>query len=111
VTGTGGQIGPLRPDWGPEWADLKCDECGATWTGPIGEICPWCIEAEERQRKWQAELVLKAPEVDLDDIAYEGVMRAWRQRLKVAAGADIITERKAREVWERAINGPTARLG
>lgn len=44
LPGRGFQNGPLRPDWGDGWADLRCDRCGATWVGPLGEVCSFCEE-------------------------------------------------------------------
>ncbi len=48
LNGHGYQHGPLRPDFGDGWADLKCDECAATWTGIIGDPCGWCQDARFR---------------------------------------------------------------
>lgn len=45
--GWGRQCGRLRPDWGPRYADLCCTICFATWTGPVGEACSWCIDRRE----------------------------------------------------------------
>lgn len=101
MPGQGFQVGPLRPDYGDEWADLQCDQCAATWTAPIGAVCPWCLDAEQRQRQWQAELVLKAPEVDRDDRTRPGVITAWGQRLANAVKAGLVTEQQARTAWER----------
>jgi hypothetical protein len=42
VQGIGAQTGPLRPDWGPTFADLTCTVCKAGWVGPEGEPCWWC---------------------------------------------------------------------
>ena len=44
LPGHGRQAGPLRTEWGDGWAELKCDRCGAGWTGPIGEECGWCAK-------------------------------------------------------------------
>ncbi len=49
--GHGQQTGPLRPDWGDRHAELTCDHCGATWVGPIGEACGWCIKAVDEPRR------------------------------------------------------------
>lgn len=111
MTGVGIQVGPLRPDYGDGWADLECDECKATWTGPIGESCWWCERAEERMRIWQGEMVLKVPEVDRDDRTFDDVMGAWFKRLKIAVDAGLIDEMKARNAWERATNESTAQMG
>jgi hypothetical protein len=26
------------------FAQLRCDRCDATWTGPPGEFCSWCVD-------------------------------------------------------------------
>lgn len=49
MTGRGSQYGPPLDDGG--WAALRCDECGATWAGTIGETCGWCLDAEQRLRQ------------------------------------------------------------
>ena len=98
----GTQSGPLRPDWGDQWAELTCTTCGAGWVGPIGEQCAWCDLALERQRQWQAELVLRPPEVDQDDEHYQARMTAWRGRLRRAVEAGLIDERQAHHAFLRA---------
>jgi hypothetical protein len=47
----GQQVGPLRPDYGPGWAELGCTTCGATWVGHIGEPCSWCLERLDEPRR------------------------------------------------------------
>jgi hypothetical protein len=101
LDGHGQQTGILRPEYGDGWADLTCDECDATWVGPIGEPCNWCATALDNMRKWQAEKVLEAPDVDVDDERYEGVMLGWRERLRVAVTAELISDQQARNAWER----------
>ncbi len=49
--GHGQQTGPMRPDWGDRHAELTCDHCGATWVGPIGETCGWCVKAVDEPRR------------------------------------------------------------
>jgi hypothetical protein len=70
LDGVGRQNGPLRPDYGPNWAELKCDQCGATWVGVIGDPCGWCEKAlEEMTKGMVAELVdggHAAPDILLD---------------------------------------------
>jgi hypothetical protein len=101
LDGLGMQAGPLRPDWGPGWADLQCDRCDATWTGPLGEDCAWCANALERMVAWQAELTLIAPDIDPADERYDGAMVAWGKRLRVAVEAGIISDHQSRSAWER----------
>lgn len=80
----------------------RCDDCGAMWEGDGGDECGWCAEALERQRQWHAEQMLQAPEVDPDDIRYDGVMQGWAERLAVAVGAELITRQQAERAWKRA---------
>lgn len=104
MAGTGRQQGPLRPDWGPGWADLECDECAATWTGPLDEPCPWCDIAEERQRQWQGELLLAVELPDPHATNYTAAVTGWAARLRRGIEADIITEPQARRAWERSVD-------
>lgn len=88
---------PSRPD-----PVEHCETCGATWERDEGPECRWCRQAEENQRRWQAELVLEPPNVDPDDITYDGVMTGWAERLAVAVEAGLIDRRKAEAAWKRA---------
>lgn len=107
MNGFGRQYGPLRLDYGPEWSDLKCDQCGATWVGIIDEPCGWCDAALERMTRWQAELVIQRPDVDPEDSRYNTAMRAWAARMATAVTAGIITKRQADNAWLRGRNGPS----
>jgi hypothetical protein len=102
--GTGQQTGPLRPDWGPNWADLQCDQCDATWTGPIGEPCHYCTLTIERMRRWQTQLTLKPPDIHPDDTRYPAALHAWGQRLHRAITAQLITHTQARNTYQREAN-------
>jgi hypothetical protein len=93
--GVGLQNGPLRPDWGPHYANLACNACGATWTGVTGEPCGWCRRTHQRVLAHQAELVLTPPDVDRNDQRWEAAMDAWSGRLRVAVDAGIIEDRDA----------------
>lgn len=53
----GQQTGPLRPDYGPGWAELTCTTCGYQWVGTIGEPCGRCVERLEDGRKATLALV------------------------------------------------------
>jgi hypothetical protein len=110
--GHGYQCGPLRPDWGEGWADLRCDVCAATWVGPIGEPCEWCIRLAEDLCRWQAETVLRPPD-DIDPDMHPTELRrrrdAWAQRLLVAVEAGLVSRQQAKGVatrwWQRVTGG------
>jgi hypothetical protein len=95
LDGIGRQAGPLRPDYGPDWAELACDQCSATWVGRIGDPCDWCEKALERMRQWAGEDALRPPEVDPDDIRYDARMAAWAGRLRRAVSVGLILEADA----------------
>ena len=100
--GVGRQVGPLRLDYGPSgWADLCCDQCGATWTGRIGTACSWCDERIDRQWDDQRKLVLTPPDVDPDDRTYDAVTGAWVDRMAIAIEAGIISREEATRAYER----------
>jgi hypothetical protein len=105
LDGHGQQAGILRPEYGDGWAELQCDECDATWVGPIGEACNWCATALDNMRRWQAEKVLEAPEVDVEDANYLTAVERWRERLHRAASDDagLITPERARLAYEQAV--------
>lgn len=104
AAGHGCQVGPMRPDWGPDWAELACDQCPATWVGPIGEPCRWCAAALDRQRLWQHDLALEPPDVERDAADYTARMKGWAERLAIAVRSGIVTEAEARRAWEREQN-------
>jgi len=101
--GIGRQVGPLATDYGPGWADLRCDQCGATWTGRINTACPWCDERIKWQWEEQRQLVLTLPELDPDDRTYDAVMGAWLDRMTIAVEAGIIDREEARRAWDRGV--------
>ena len=82
---------------------LQCDQCDATWVGPDGEPCPWCIDALDHMRQWQAELTLTPPDTDVDDRNRPDTLKAWAQRLAVAVKAELITRQEAERAWKRAV--------
>lgn len=96
--GIGLQAGPRRPDFGPEYVDVECSACGATWIGPLFEACPWCADALERMRQRQAVLLLNAELPDPADVRYDGAVKAWGERLARGVDAGLISEHEARQV-------------
>ena len=97
------QVGKLRPDWGPAFCDVQCIACGATAVGIVGEACWWCQRSHEIMCQHQAELVMRAPEVDPADARYDTAMKAWAQRVANAVKAGVITRDQANAVWRRAV--------
>ena len=108
LQGVGVQDGPRRPEVGPEYAELICIACGATWIGALFERCDWCAEALERVTSYQAELVLEPPDVDRDDQRYVVRLEAWAARLAIAVQAGLVDEDKARRVWDREVGHAVA---
>lgn len=100
--GHGHQTGPLRPDWGQGWADLTCTTCQATWTGPIGEPCHWCQQANDLMIAHHVEAVLTPPETDPHDTNRRASLAAWLDRMMVARNAGLITRDEAERAWQRA---------
>lgn len=80
----------------------RCDACGAQWDRQEGDECRWCADLLQNMQQWHAEQSLQAPDVDPDDITYDGVMRGWAERLAVAVEAGLITRQKAETAWKRA---------
>ncbi len=93
--------GPRRPELGPSIVDLQCCNCGATWSGITGEPCTWCIQGLERQQGYQAELLLRPPDVDPDNIEYATRIKAWIARMKVGIEAGLITRQQAANSFHR----------
>lgn len=54
--GVGLPCGVVRPEFGPDMADLRCVACGAVWVGVAGEQCGWCVTRWEIQCAHQDEI-------------------------------------------------------
>ena len=89
----GWQNGPLRPDWGPGFADLRCS-CSATWVGPIGEACTVCDAVKERHRQQ-----LFAGPCDGEDAD------GWARRLGHNVIAGVMTEHEALKAIHQYMRG------
>ena len=105
--GAGEQVGPLCPDYGPDWAELCCSWCGATWVGVIDDGCPWCYAAAQRQWHYQRELTLTPPDLEdeLNDRDWNHAISAWMERLDRAIAAGVITVHEASNAYQRATRG------
>lgn len=123
MIGTGRTVAS-RPDYGPEWADLRCSVCGAGWVGIDGDPCGWCERSLERLlTDTRAELLAPhwlavdhGPRYDdlTDDsklvwdrtrgVSGEGAATTWAERLGRAVKAGLVTEDEARRALERWSN-------
>jgi len=101
--GIGRQHGPLRPDWSPGWAELRCDRCSASWIGPVDEPCAWCALAHRRVLEHQAEIVLRQPDIDPGDARYSTAMKGWADRMVTAVRAGIVDRDAVDRAWRRAV--------
>jgi hypothetical protein len=90
---------PVQPrvDWGDQWFDVQCRTCETTWVGTDGEACAYCARRMDDTVVDQAALVLAPP-----DTTTVEAMTAWRERLKRAVDARVVTETQARYAFERA---------
>jgi hypothetical protein len=93
--GRGHQTGPLRPDYGTNWADLTCTVCPYEWTGPIGETCAACIDRAARTVELQRRRLLRPELPPIDDHRRRAAVDAWHGRLARAVVAGIITDVEA----------------
>lgn len=103
--GHGRQDGPMRLDYGPGWADLRCDRCGATWLGKIAEACAWCDASLALLVEIQRDVVLHPDLPDPDAADRDIAVKAWAERLGRAVAAGIV----ARDVAERALDKELAK--
>lgn len=102
LPGHGVQIGPLLPDWGAGFADLKCDRCGAGWTGQIGEECDWCQRDLDQLVGDQRRQLLRPGWLpDPDDARYPGSLYTWVRRLARAVYSGLITPAEAEAATRR----------
>lgn len=100
--GLGRQSGPLLEAWGPNWARIECELCEASWVGPIGEACGWCMRRVKRLRVEQRELLLRPdlPALDDEERRLEA-LKAWGSRLRVGHEAGVITRGELDVAWRR----------
>lgn len=90
--GTGRQDGPLRADYGPGWADLRCDRCSATWVGKIGDPCTWCDRQYEIILEIQREILLHPDLPDPESPERLAKENEWAERLGRAVACGLIQE-------------------
>lgn len=99
--GIGHQNGPLHPEFGPQFAELACNACTASWVGIPGEQCSWCQRSYDALLEHQAQLALTPPDVDLDDAARDHALEAWEDRLWVAVQAGVVEPHAAARIVRR----------
>lgn len=92
---------PADAQGGSGVRSLACNACTATWKGLAGEACTWCTNAAVRLTEHQAELVVRPPGVDPDDINYDPLIGGWGRRLWVAVLDGLVDEHQARRAWDR----------
>ncbi len=102
-SGIGRQNGPLRPDYAPGWADLACDQCGATWVGLIGQACAWCQAAIDGYLNRRRTATLTPPAVHSDDRRRPRVLATWVERLDWAVEAELISVQDASNAYRKAV--------
>ena len=95
--------GRRRPDYGPEYAELRCSLCSATWAGPVFDACPWCADRLDAQRRHQVEVLLHPELPEVADARHDGAVRAWGERLARGVEAELLTEQQARAAWRREV--------
>lgn len=118
--GVGVVHGGAAPEVGPDFFSLKCNACGATWCGPIGEWCQYCAhrgrfggDDEELRaahyvlRQMERDLLLTVPSFD-DPRPRDVVLLEWGLRLKRATESGLITRNEAREIWQEAVRHAAA---
>jgi hypothetical protein len=102
--------------------DLACDACGATWVGEPDGVCPWCVDAAERQQLEQRRVLLFPDWLyDRDHPRYDDLdevdrrvwdrtrgtppLRPWDERLARAVQSEIITRVEADAALTRTERG------
>ena len=88
---------------GSGWWETRCARCSATAVTGVVKPCPWCIDNSSASKLHQAELLLRAPEVDPYS-AETGrlILGAWKDRMHRGIEAQLITREQANRAWKRA---------
>lgn len=101
--GWGRQAGPMRPDWGPTFADLCCTVCQATWTGPVGEQCGFCIRTRELLVDAHRRAMLRPDRWSDDPARAHRQQLDWAERLGRGVRAGLITRQEAESAMNREV--------
>lgn len=82
-------------------APLKCQKCGATWTGTPGSLCDWCLVRHVGLLADQRELVLEDCQYDPDDQRYKAEIIRRGQQLVNAVSIGLVSQLEAQQVFDR----------
>lgn len=80
---------------------VACDQCGATWRGPIGEHCSYCVTALMAMQDAQRSVLLRPDLPDPDDERRPAAMRGWVERLARAVTAGLLERHQAEAAIRR----------
>lgn len=97
------EVGCVRPDHGPGYAECECPACGASAVALVGSPCGYCELAVARLANWQAGRVLSPPDERTD-----ASLRAWAQRMATAVRAGVVARDEARRAWHREVGRDAA---
>ena len=83
---------PQSPGWiALGYLMLACDECGATWAGPVGEVCAWCQDRDLQLVAEQAILDARRSRATATMPGWvwcRTCRRAWKGTARVVCGAN-----------------------
>ena len=82
-------------------APLKCQKCGALWSGLPGSLCGWCLDRHVGLLADQRELVLADCRYDSDDQRYKAEIIRRGQQLVNAVSIGLVSQLEAQQVFDR----------
>lgn len=82
-------------------APLKCQKCGALWSGLPGSLCGWCLVRHVDLLAEQRELVLADCQYDPDDQRYKAEIIRRGQQLVNAVSIGLVSQLEAQQVFDR----------
>jgi len=92
-----------RPEFGPGYHNLECDQCQASWVGRSGSSCNYCAGLGARSLAEQPALLLRPVLPVADSPNRLTAEMAWAERLANAVKAGVVTEIEARRALERVV--------
>ena len=96
--GFGVALDSVGPD---STAPLKCQKCGALWSGLPGSLCDWCLVRHVGLLAEQRKLVLADCEYDSDDQRYKAEIIRRGQQLVNAVSIGLVSQLEAQQVFDR----------